>query len=279
MAVGFGGVGAAAAQPCVGDCNGDDAVAINELILAVRIALGDAALNDCTAIDRDDNGSVGIAELIAAVGNAINACPAEATPSDTPTVQASETPTPTPTATPTTSAETRCTVTDGTEVNFDPTQPFCEVLSSYRFFADDGSAQIPNDGVLPFDLNTPLFSDYATKHRFVWMPAGVSAAYHGSESFTFPVGAVLIKTFAFPIDERQPELGERLIETRLLVRRAAGWEPMTYVWNDEQSEAKRRIIGKAVPVEWIRADGSTLALNYQVPNTNQCKECHEEHNG
>ncbi|MGH7789296.1 MAG: hypothetical protein ACRERC_20670 [Candidatus Binatia bacterium] len=61
----------------MGDCNGDDAVAINELILAVRIALGDAALNDCTAIDRDDNGSVGIAELIAAVTGALQGCDGE----------------------------------------------------------------------------------------------------------------------------------------------------------------------------------------------------------
>lgn len=173
--------------------------------------------------------------------------------------------------------ETRCAVPPGEGVNFDPAQPFCEYLSSYRLFLD-GAEQVPNEGVLPYDLNTPLFSDYASKHRFVWMPEGTSAAYQPRESFVFPVGAVLIKTFAYPRDERAPELGERLIETRLLVRRAGGWEAMTYLWNAEQTEAKRRVIGARVPVSWIDAAGATQSISYQVPNTNQCKECHAEHN-
>ena len=39
-------------------------------------------------------------------------------------------------------------------------------------FLRELSALIPNDRVLPYDLNSPLFSDYAHKARFVWMPEG-----------------------------------------------------------------------------------------------------------
>src|SRR5262249_45485336 len=68
------------------------------------------------------------------------------------------------------------------------------------------------------------------------------------------------------------------IETRLLVHRATGWDPITYTWDEAQTEAKRRIIGAKVPVTWIQPDGTERSITYNVPNTNQCKECHEEHN-
>jgi hypothetical protein len=61
--------------PCVGDCNQDGSVAINELITGVRINLGDAALSACPAFDGNDDGSVSIAELIQAVNAALNGCP------------------------------------------------------------------------------------------------------------------------------------------------------------------------------------------------------------
>jgi len=75
-------------------------------------------------------------------------------------------------------------------VNVDPSEPSCDLLSSYRFFLGDGSTQEPNEGVLPYDLNTLLFSDCALKHRFVWIPEGGSATYSESDSFDFPVGSV-----------------------------------------------------------------------------------------
>jgi uncharacterized repeat protein (TIGR03806 family) len=256
---------APAAALCTGDCNGNGMVPINELIVGVNVALGATPVTACAAFDRNGDGEVRIDELLAGVGSANTGCPLDATP--------------TPTATPVPGGETRCAVPAGPGVNFDPTQPFCELLSSYRFFTGDGSDQQPNGSVLPYDLNTPLFSDYAVKHRFVWMPEGVSASYHASESFSFPVGAVLIKTFAFPVRQSDDSVIERLIETRLLVRRATGWEPITYLWNAEQTEARRRIIGARVPITFATDDGTDRSLEFHVPNTNQCKECHDEHNG
>jgi hypothetical protein len=60
--------------PCPGDCDGDGAVLIDELILAVNIANGLAPADTCLAADRDGDGSVTIAELIAAVSAAQSGC-------------------------------------------------------------------------------------------------------------------------------------------------------------------------------------------------------------
>jgi uncharacterized repeat protein (TIGR03806 family) len=252
----------AAGGACVGDCDGDGRVTIAELVTGVSVALGSIDVATCPAFDRDGDGAVRVDELLAAVLAASSGCAGG----------------PTPTATPA-SGETRCRAAVGTAVAFDPTAPFCDLLSSYGMFRGAPAAQVPNDGVVPYDLNTPLFSDYALKHRFVWLPPGTRATYSAQDSFAFPVGAVLIKTFAYPIDARDSSRGQRLIETRLLVHRAGGWDPVTYVWNGAQTDATRRLIGADVPVSWIQADGSERSIVFHVPNANECKECHEEHDG
>lgn len=62
--------------PCVGDCDGNGTVAINELIRGVNIALGLADVSTCAAMDANNNGLVAINELIQGVNNALNGCPA-----------------------------------------------------------------------------------------------------------------------------------------------------------------------------------------------------------
>jgi hypothetical protein len=60
--------------PCVGDCNGDEGVRVNELVTGVDIALGQTALDGCRTLDRDFDGSVKIDELVTAVDNALQGC-------------------------------------------------------------------------------------------------------------------------------------------------------------------------------------------------------------
>jgi len=172
--------------------------------------------------------------------------------------------------------ETRCLVTGGGAVNVDPADLTCDLLSSYRLFKGNGATQEPNDGVVPFDLSTQLFSDYAHKRRFVYVPPGQAAQYRAATAFEFPVGTVLAKTFSYFHDERDPSAGERLIETRLLLRRADRWVAVTYRWNEAQTDAVLRVVGEDVPVEWIDGDGIERAVTFHVPDANQCKECHEE---
>ena len=65
---------AQAGQVCVGDCNGDQSVAINELILGVNIALNVVATTQCPQLDVNADGRVAINELIAAVTRALQGC-------------------------------------------------------------------------------------------------------------------------------------------------------------------------------------------------------------
>ncbi len=123
-----------------------------------------------------------------------------------------------------------------------------EQLSDWGVVLADGRSFALNAGVLPYDLNTPLFSDYALKLRSVWMPAGTAATYREEGEFEFPVGTILSKTFHYerasgeravtgaPLDvvkaDRESLLDEHgrldlgryvLVETRLLVRYDDGW--------------------------------------------------------
>ena len=123
-------------------------------------------------------------------------------------------------------------------------------LSDYGLFSDV-SARDPAEGVVPYDLVNALFSDHAAKHRAVYVPKGKSAAYTESGVFDFPVGSVLIKTFAFAPDMREPAKDERYVETRLLIRKADGWVAYPYVWNAEETEAVYSPVGDKQVIETI----------------------------
>jgi uncharacterized repeat protein (TIGR03806 family) len=150
-----------------------------------------------------------------------------------------------------------------------------QVLSAYGLFRGNGLTQEPAEGVIPYDLNTPLFSDYATKYRFISLPPGTSARYHDTDAFDFPVGTIIAKTFAYLNHLSDPSQGRRLVETRLLIHRPEGWIGLPYVWNDEQTEASLQIVGATRQVRWIHSDGRERTLGYLVPNVNQCLACHE----
>ena len=153
-------------------------------------------------------------------------------------------------------------------------ESFPEKLSEFEFFLDD-SAQLPNDKVIPYELISTLFSDYSYKQRWVYVPGNKKAKYVENWVFDFPTGSALIKTFYYPVDERAPELGKQLLETRLLLRKESGWEAVSYAWNEEQNEAYKKIAGKTINVEWTDFMGEEKTVRYRVPNVNQCKECHD----
>jgi uncharacterized repeat protein (TIGR03806 family) len=148
-------------------------------------------------------------------------------------------------------------------------------------------------------LNTALFTDYAHKLRTVWMPAGTTAAY-GDENFDYPVGTVITKTFYYPKDAGGQQAvvlrtddysrdyvagktGEaldlenvRLMETRVLVKRADGWQALPYVWNAEQTDAVLEIAGDATRLQLASASGESTSFTYVVPDANQCAGCHAD---
>lgn len=160
----------------------------------------------------------------------------------------------------------------------------------HQLRVEDGRLRA-NDGVMPYALNTPLFSDYAHKLRTVWMPRGASARYRTDGVFEFPIGTVISKTFYYPRADdgrvaRQPDAGGeafgdgldlrrmRLIETRLLVHRKDGWVALPYVWNDAQTQARLTRGGAMIALTLSGSDGTAEPFDYQVPDQNQCAGCH-----
>lgn len=156
------------------------------------------------------------------------------------------------------------------EVDF----PALKKLSEYAFFTGAMHQLNPVSNLIPYELNSPLFSDYAEKSRFIVLPQGGKMIYHPTEVFDFPEASVLIKNFYYPLNFADPAAGRRLIETRLLIRKSGTWEALTYIWNEAQTDALLEIAGKTVEVSWKDSAGKSQSLNYSVPSLNQCKSCH-----
>lgn len=172
-------------------------------------------------------------------------------------------------------------------------------LSDWHLLQVRGNRLLLNDGLVAYDLNTPLFSDYAHKLRTIWLPKGAVAHYDAQRPFDFPVGTIISKTFYYPLpkggnddktvladDARVPSVTSaglplshvRLIETRLLVRRSDGWVALPYVWNREQTDAVLSRAGDEVALTLQRADGERDDFTYVIPNVNQCAGCHATDN-
>jgi len=176
-----------------------------------------------------------------------------------------------------------------------------EKLSDWHLVEARGGKLAPNAGVVPYDLATPLFSDYAHKFRTVWMPTGTTAKYAPEGPLDFPVGTMLTKTFFYPrvaggdmkavartydtardfaagtAHDALDLANVRLIETRILVHRESGWEAIPYVWNAAQTDAELARTGDAIPLELVgdeSAKGEREAFTYVVPNEAQCAGCH-----
>ncbi|MDO3721620.1 SO2930 family diheme c-type cytochrome [Marinobacter sp. chi1] len=172
--------------------------------------------------------------------------------------------------------QSACESTDGAINQKALASENCASLSSYRLFADSSNPTTnPNGTGIPFDLNTPLFTDYATKYRFVFVPEGEQAQYSKNEAFDFPVGTVISKTFSLPADTGVRGFdNETLIETRLLIHREAGWVALPYIWNAAGTEATLAVAGGASK-RTIVHNGNQFDFTYRVPDANQCKQCHQ----
>ena len=147
-------------------------------------------------------------------------------------------------------------------------------LSQYGFFQGELADLKPNKDVFPYTLNTPLFSNYAYKKRFIYLPEGVQMSYKEDDVFSFENGSVLIKNFYYPGDFRMENGTKKIIETRLLIKENNIWKPLNYIWSEDQQDAKLNYIGEKINASWIHTDGTKKSTIYNVPNNNQCKNCH-----
>lgn len=176
-----------------------------------------------------------------------------------------------------------------------PADAVPDSLSAWGVVLADGARFRLNDGVVPYDLNTPLFSDYALKMRTIWLPEGSSAIYEATRELEFPVGTIISKTFHYEKStqwsddsfsvvkaDRESSLDAAgfldldhyvLVETRLLVRYASGWRAYPYVWNRTQDEAFLELAGDQRDIVLVDENG-VESIAYIVPDANQCGGCH-----
>ncbi|MDB5106542.1 MAG: glucose sorbosone dehydrogenase [Fibrobacteres bacterium] len=141
-------------------------------------------------------------------------------------------------------------------------------------------ARVLGDGIVPFRINSPLWSDGAIKERFISLPPGTKAVPTDTDDYAFPEGTVFIKNFR--IDTVQGDSSSRiLVETRFLVRHAGAsaedfpWHGITYRWARDQSDADlvSQEAGENGVVN-IRMGGALRGQRWTWPNKDQCVTCH-----
>lgn len=137
-------------------------------------------------------------------------------------------------------------------------------------------------GVLPYAVNSPLWTDGAAKRRWMIIPndgqpnsAAEQIGYSATGDWSFPDGTVLIKHFELPVDETQPSLTAK-IETRFLIRGNGGtWYAFTYQWREDQSDADLLFAGGSRTFTIQTQNGGTRSQIWPIPSRTECFNCHQ----
>ena len=146
-------------------------------------------------------------------------------------------------------------------------------LSEYNIYLGNPRNLFPSEEYIPYELITPLFTDYAFKHRMIYIPKGKKIKYNNTTVFEFPIGTIFVKTFYYLADFSDINSDVDLVETRLLVHENLGWKAYPYIWDDNDSDARLALVGGDIIASW-KKDNKKYEINYFIPNVNQCKSCH-----
>lgn len=148
---------------------------------------------------------------------------------------------------------------------------FPKKLSETGLFASTAELK-PAAGLIPYDVNVPLWSDGARKARWMALPQKASVGFSATGQWTFPVGTVLVKTFFLDTSATgQPQ--EKRLETRLFVHAPEGWQGYTYVWNDAQTDAEL-LDGSATREYPVKTSEGTTQQKWYFPSRSDCTACH-----
>ncbi len=154
-------------------------------------------------------------------------------------------------------------------------QEFPRLLSQTGLFANTKNHE-PAAGVIPYSVNSPLWSDGAHKERFIAVPGDNQVEYHPTDAWKFPEGSVLVKTFALDLEPGNAQSRRRL-ETRLLHIEQDHWRGYTYVWKEDQSDAElldARGANKTFVVKDATAPGGQREQVWHFPSRSECTLCH-----
>ena len=137
-----------------------------------------------------------------------------------------------------------------------PTPPFASQLSATGC-ANSVDPKLPASGLIPYEINAPLWSDNADKYRWLSLPDNTTIDIDANHDWHFPIGSVLRKDFY---------LNNQIVETRLLAHHTDGsWAGYSYEWNNTQTDAT------------LLADAKTISVGAQqwtFPSPAQCTQCH-----
>lgn len=157
-----------------------------------------------------------------------------------------------------------------TKILLPPTGEFFQELSEYGIYERASKEFKASSQLVKYEVINELFSDYAAKDRYIYLPEGKKANLKENGHFDWPEGTMLVKNFGYNIDQ----VGEhRLIETRLLIKEVNSWKAISYKWTNDQSLAEKSKLGDVIPME-LQHKNVSHNFEYVIPNKNQCKSCH-----
>jgi hypothetical protein len=147
-----------------------------------------------------------------------------------------------------------------------PTDPLPQHLADTGLFVRGSKTQV-QPGVLPFSPQYPLWSDGATKRRWIALPPGTFIDASRPQAWDFPRGTRFWKEFS---------LDGRRVETRFIERLADGsWRFATYVWNEAETEAVLASAEGMPAYSVKKATAPGREQRYAIPSEADCRACHE----
>ena len=160
---------------------------------------------------------------------------------------------------------------EGLKVGLDPRRLPAKLSETGLFACIDDMTPAP--GVVPYAVNSPLWSDGAAKQRWIALPGGATIRFSRDGEWSFPVGTVLVKHFELADDETEPARRRRL-ETRLLVVDGPGeGYGVTYRWRHDHTEADLLPDGLNEEIPIRTRDGSRTQT-WSYPGRDECLKCH-----
>ncbi|HEY4417080.1 MAG TPA: PQQ-dependent sugar dehydrogenase [Verrucomicrobiae bacterium] len=152
------------------------------------------------------------------------------------------------------------------------THPLPKLLSQTGAFADLSRLQ-PADGLIPYMVNAPLWSDGALKQRWFVLPEKAKVGFSETGEWKFPPGTVFVKNFSLPADDADPTVLHRL-ETRLLIRDTNGAVyGASYKWRADNSDADLVTAGTNEIITIKTATGNRTQ-KWFFPGRQDCLTCH-----
>jgi uncharacterized repeat protein (TIGR03806 family) len=152
--------------------------------------------------------------------------------------------------------------------------PIPATLAATGAFADPQTLS-PAAGIVTYEVNLPFWSDHARKQRWFSVPnTNLTIGFNRDGNWTFPNTTVWVKHFDLELTNGVPESRQRL-ETRFLVKNAAGAYGVTYRWGDSQTNATLVPEGGTNETFVIDEGGGILRTQvWEYPSRVACMICH-----